>query len=355
LSPGPFKIPYAARCVLAITSIFSLLWPHTVSGLSIYDVITLSQNKYKAGEIVDIMLATGSAFTLTATDVVYLKKASVNDSVVQAMLVVVPPKSQETDTISIRSTDWLNLTLGDLLVLADNDISDTVILSFIKTRKRSFTLSASEIVKLRKAGLSDVAIQYLLSETNAIDGPVNYYEPPTNSMGPYLGTVILDRYPSVIPFDVYPLDVYPRYYYGPSIYIGFSNINHTLFNHQHVGLHHDGKKHHVGSHHRSDHHIGSHDIGKDQHVGQHHRTPEHIRSYHSVKNSDTQLTSVNKSHSVNNNRNHSVPRTTRHSTKVTSNNSGRSMNRTNKYSKSPKSNQNVKRKSGNTGSRVKPQ
>lgn len=412
MSPGPLKIPYAVRCILIITSIFSLLWPHAVSGLSIYDVITLSQNKYKAEDIVDIILATGSAFTLTATDVIYLKKASVNDSVVQTMLVVVPPKSQETETISIRSMDWLNVTLEDLLILADNEVSDAVIFSFIKTRKRIFTLGAGEIAKLRKAGFNDVAIQYLLSETNATGDPVNYYEPPTISMGPYPETVILGRHPSVIQFDVYP-----RYYYGPSIYIGFSNIHHTLFNHQHVGLHHDGKQHHVGLHHRSDHHIGLHDIGKDQHVGQHHLTPEHIRNYHSVKNSDNQLTSVNnKSHSVNNDRGHgmvgqsghkikettkpgiirnnrrsedyvsnrhmlrrnenklsgssaqtinrnnthtvrktpTVSGTTRNSVKVNRTYRGRSMTSTRNYNKSPGSNQNAKPARGNVGTRAKP-
>jgi len=301
LSPGPLNIPYAVRCILIITSIFSLLWPHAVSGLSIYDVITLSQNKYKAEDIVDIILATGSAFTLTATDVIYLKKASINDSVVQTMLVVVHPKSQETETISIQSMDWLNVTLEDLLILADNEVSDEVIFSFLKTRKRIFTLGAGEIAKLRKAGLRDVAIQYLLSETNATGDPVNYYELPTISMGPYPETVILGRHPSVIQFDDYP-----RYYYGPSIYVGFSNIHHTLFDHQNVGLHHEGKEHHVGLHHRTEHHIGSHDIGKGHHVGKHHRTPEHNRNYHSVNNNDTQLTGINISHSVNNDRNYGV-------------------------------------------------
>ena len=234
MSQGALKMQYATRCLLVITAIFSLLGPRAVSGLSINDVITLSQNKYKAENIVDIILTTVSAFTLTATDVVYLKTASVSDFVVQAMLVVVPPKSQEAETNSTGNTNWLNVTLEDLLLLADSGVSDAVILSFIRTRERAFTVGASEILKLREAGLSNVAIQYLLSEGNAIDDPVGYYEPPTVSMDyyppaismeSYPETVILNRYPSAVPFYVNP-----RYYYGPSVFIG---------------LHHNGEKHHV--------------------------------------------------------------------------------------------------------------
>ena len=420
LSQGPRKIPFVARCLLVISTIFSLLAPPAVSGLSIYDFITLSQNKYKVENIVDIILTTGSAFTLTATDVVYLKYASVDDPVVQAMLIVVPPASQETETDPISNTDWLNVTMEDLLILADNEVSDAVILSFIKTRKRTFTLGASEIEKLREAGLDDVAIQSLLSESKVMDDPVNYdgspsvsmeYYPPAISTGPYTETVILGRYPSVIPFDVYP-----RYYYGPSIFIGFSSRNRTLFNHHRAGSHHNGKKHHAGLHPRRDHHIGPHDIGEDQHAGQHHLTPEHNRKYHNVKNRNTQLTSVNKIHSVNNDRNHgitgqsghkikktnrpgiihnnrqsadhnfnrhilhrkenksggsstatinrnsahtasknpTVSRTTLYSTKVGRNYSGRSVNRESKYNRSPNSNQNVKRRRGNVSARFKP-
>ena len=173
-------MPYATKCLWVITALFSLLGPSAASGLSIYDVIMLSQNKYEADNIVDIILTTGSAFTLTATDVVYLKTIGMSDSVVQAMIVAVPlADSQEAKITSTGDMDWLNVTMEDLLLLADSEVSDAVILTFIRARKKAFTMGASEIVTLYESGLSDVAILYLqLSESIAIDDPAGHYEPP---------------------------------------------------------------------------------------------------------------------------------------------------------------------------------
>ncbi|MCZ6502481.1 MAG: hypothetical protein O6945_08195 [Gammaproteobacteria bacterium] len=317
-------MPYAIRCLLVITAIFLLLGPRTASGLSIYDVIMLSQNRYEAENIVDIILTTGSAFTLTATDVVYLKNTGISDSVVQAMLVAVPPtESQEAETDSMGNMDWLNVTLEDLLMLADSEVSEAVILSFIKTRKRAFTMDASEMVKLYDAGLSDVVIQYLLvSESITIDDPADYYEPPTVStdnypitMEPYPRTVTSNRYPPDVPFYAYP-----RYYYEPSIFVGFGRIHHTLLRHHHVRLHHQREGHHLGLHHRNDHniglndnrkvqnreehhsglhrkrehHVGLHDIEEGQHIDLHHLTPKHVSKYHSVNNSNARTPGIRK-------------------------------------------------------------
>ena len=262
-SKGVLKMPSATRCLLVITAIFSMLGPRAANGLSIYDVIMLSQNRYEAENIVDIILTTGSAFTLTATDVVYLKTTGINDSVVEAMLVAVPPESQETETDYTGNRDWLNVTLEDLLLLANSEVSEPVILSFIRARERAFTMGASEIVKLYEAGLSDGAIQYLLSQSIAIDDPAGYYEPPTVSMDyyppaitmePYPRTVTSNRYPSVV-----PIYAYPPYYYEPSIFIGFAGIRHALLAHHQVGLHHQRGKHHVDLPQEREHHVGLHD------------------------------------------------------------------------------------------------
>ena len=110
---------------------------------SIYDVIMLSQNKYEVEKIVDIILTTGSAFKLTARDVVELKNSGLDDSVIQAMLTAVPPLA---GTDSAANIDWLNLTLEDLLLLLNNEVSDAVIVSFIRTRKRAFIVGTSEIL-----------------------------------------------------------------------------------------------------------------------------------------------------------------------------------------------------------------
>lgn len=325
-------MPYATRCLLVIIAIFSLLGPRVASGLSIYDVIMLTQNRYEAENIVDIILTTGSAFTLTATDVVYLKTTGINDSVVQAMLVAVPPtESQEAETDSTGNMDWLNVTLEDLVMLADSEVSEPVILTFIRTRKRAFTMGASEIVKLYEAGLSDTAIQYLLlSESIAIDDPADYDEPSTGSTDHYPPAIAMEPYPKTATSNRYPSDVpfyaYPRYYYEPSIFIGFRGIHHTLLEHHHIRLHHQREEHHVGLHHGNDHniglddnrkgqyreehhsglhrerehHIGLHDNEEGQHVGLHHLTPVHVPKYHSVNNSNAHTAGISKSRRMTN-------------------------------------------------------
>ena len=380
-------MPYANRCLLVITALFSLLVPRAASGLSIYDVIMLSQNRYEAENIVDIIRTTGSAFTLTATDVVYLKTTGISDSVVQAMLVAVPPaESQEAETNSTGNKDWLNVTLDDLLLLANGEVSDAIILSFIRTRETAFIVGAREIVKLREAGLSDEAIQYLLlSENIAMDSPADYYDPPP--MGHYppavtlAPTVTSNRYRSAELFDAYP-----RHYSQTFIVIEHHHVglhdqreehhvdlrhgndhNIGLGNHgkdqhseeHHVGLHHgndhnigledNGKgqpreEHHVGLHHEREHHVGLHDGGKGQHIGLHHLTPGHTSKYHSVNNSNTHRTSINKSQSITNDRGHSVIGQRGHNAKET-NGQGISHNRSQRAGYS--FNRQVHRGSGN--------
>jgi len=221
--------------------------------------------------------------------------------------------------------DWLNVTLEDLVMLADSEVSEPVILTFIRTRKRAFTMGASEIVKLYEAGLSDTAIQYLLlSENIAIDNPADYDEPPTESTDHYPPAITMEPYPKTVTSNRYPSDVpfyaYPRYYYEPSIFIGFRGIHHTLLEHHHVRLHHQREEHHVGLHHGNDHniglddnrkgqyreehhsglhrerehHIGLHDNEEGQHVGLHHLTPEHAPKYHSVNNSNAHTAGISK-------------------------------------------------------------
>ena len=323
-------MPYTTKCLLVITAIFSLLGPSAASGLSIYDVIMLSQGKYEADNIVDIILTTGSAFTLTTTDVVYLKTIGMSDSVVQAMIIAVPlADSQEEKITSTGDMDWLNVTMEDLLLLADSEVSDAVILTFIGARKKAFTMGASEIVTLYESGLSDVAILYLqLSESIAIDDPAGHYEPPIGlsdnyptTMEPFPKTVTSNRYPSDVPFYAYP-----RSYYEPSIFIGFGGLHPTLLEHHRVRLQHQRKEHHVGSHHVSDHdvglddirkgqpkerhhsglhrdrehHVGLHENEEGQHIGLHHLTPKHGRKHHNVSNSDRHTAGISKKHRITN-------------------------------------------------------
>ena len=124
MSKGALKMPCATRCLRVITTIFSLLGPCAASGLSVYDVITLSQGRYEEENIVDIIQTTDSAFTLTATDVVYLKTTGISDSVLQAMLVAVPSAQSQGAETDSGNMDWFHISLEDLLLLASNEVSD---------------------------------------------------------------------------------------------------------------------------------------------------------------------------------------------------------------------------------------
>ena len=279
----------------------------------------LSKNGYKAENIVDIILTTGSAFTLTAQDVVYLKGTGISDSVVQAMLVAISQvESHESDNAT-SNAGFLDVTLEDLLVLANNEVSNAVIISFIKSREKAFTLGANEIAELRKAGLSDITIQYLLlSESIAIDNPASgTYQQLFDNYSPVTMT---EPYPEFVTSNHYstePFYAYPAYYYQPYVFFGPIGIQPPLPKHHHAGLPQRGEKFHVGLHHGADHkiafddrlpgqehhsgfhlkeehHVGIHDSGDDQHIGVHHLSPEHAVKHHSPNDSDPHQTSINK-------------------------------------------------------------
>lgn len=309
-------MPYAFRYLLVIITIFSLLGPRVASGLSIYDVIMLSASQYESENIVDIILNTDSAFTLTAADVVDLKTAGVSDVVVQAMLTAVPlGEPQEAGTGSTGNTDWLNLTLADLLLLAKGEVSEAVILTFIKTRKITIAMGASEVIALYDSGLSNLVIQQLLFlESIAIDDPIDDYEPPVNATRNY--PVTTEAYPTTVIVNNYPSDApiyaYPRYYHQPYIYFG---VQHRLHEHHRVSSHHQKEKRHPGLHHTNnngthlddnnrgqhrekEHHVGMHDIEEGQHVGPHHVTPEHVPKYHRVSFSSTHTTGISKARGI---------------------------------------------------------
>ncbi|MDP3936520.1 MAG: hypothetical protein Q8R92_00095 [Deltaproteobacteria bacterium] len=58
--------------------------------VSVYDVILLSQKGFSESEILRILDATDSAFTITADDVIRLKRLGVGETVVRRMLVATP-------------------------------------------------------------------------------------------------------------------------------------------------------------------------------------------------------------------------------------------------------------------------
>ena len=182
----------------------------------------------------------------------------------------------------------LKVTLDDLLLLTESRVSDKTILAFIGPREITFTLGTEEIEKLRKAGLSEEVIKYLLAKSRQADLTYNQYIKPP------------------VPYP-YP---YPGYYYGPSLYLGFGGGHHALFDHHFVGLHH-AAPHHTGLHHGTPFHVahsrstGGHHIGHTSQFAVGSGSTHTIgRSSHNVSGSRTHTAGRNSSHGSS--RSHSV-------------------------------------------------
>jgi len=176
-------------------------------------------------------------------------------------------------SMGIAYAGHLNMTLNDLLLLAESGVSDKTILAFIEPRKITFALDAKEIAKLRKAGLSEEVIQYLLAKSRQADLTYNQYIKPP------------------VPYP-YP---YPGYYYGPSLYLGFGGGHHALFDHHFVGLHH-AAPHHTGLHHGAPFQVAHSGSTGGHHIGH--------TSQFAVGSGSTHSTSINSSH--NTGRGHSI-------------------------------------------------
>jgi len=94
----------ALNRLLVVAAMLALIVPRMVYSLSIYDVIILNQKGYEADDIIALIETTGSAFDLTAKDVVRLKETGVSEAVIQAMLAVVLLDPQEGTNLSSEPT-----------------------------------------------------------------------------------------------------------------------------------------------------------------------------------------------------------------------------------------------------------
>jgi hypothetical protein len=187
----------------------------------------------------------------------------------------------------------LNVTLNDLLLLAESGVSDKTFLAFIEPREITFTPGTEEIAKLRKAGLSEEVIQYLLANNRQAGLTYNRYINPPVAYS------------------------YPRYYYGSSLYLGFGRGHHALFDNHFVGLDHSAP-HHTGLYHGASFNVihsgstGGHQIGHSSYHGVN-TTSTGINSSHSTSGSNAHTAGLNISHS-NNNRSHSTLGRSSHNT-----------------------------------------
>ena len=102
------------------------------------------------------------------------------------------------------------VTKDDIKKLAENGISDGVIIAYIKANGPAPKLSADDILELKKAGVSDKVLETALASSKVVK-PARTYTPPKTT------TYVVQDY---VPTYTYPRSYYyrsyPGYYYCPS-------------------------------------------------------------------------------------------------------------------------------------------
>jgi len=134
--------------------------------------------------------------------------------------------------------------LDDVILLAQEGLSDETILSFLDAREIGFALGPEEMVTLRDAGVSEEVIRYLVNRiAGGRPAPRRaYVAPPPLAYGSF---------------------GYSPYGYGAA-YIGVSTFPHWWYDHHHAHVGH----HVLGQHHFSPHggHLAVHGFGHDGHA-----------------------------------------------------------------------------------------
>ena len=85
--------PSQPRAVLALI-LLAVLLPVSLSAISVFDVIRLSQGKYSDEDIIRLIQTTDSRFLLSAEDTVRLRQAGVTESVIREMLSRPAPRQE---------------------------------------------------------------------------------------------------------------------------------------------------------------------------------------------------------------------------------------------------------------------
>ncbi len=164
------------------------------------------------------------------------------------------------------------VSLDDIVLLAQSNISDQTIMTFLWYRQLDFVLDAKGIERLRAGGVSDDIIQYLLEQDDTAIASVPAYVVPTGYRTAYPSYYYGAR---LVGTTVFPLDWYNHHYFG----IGHSTVysyphhysrRHSLGHSVGITLGHDRHRLHVPSLHGRNHLIrhGGHSLG---HSGGHRR------------------------------------------------------------------------------------
>jgi uncharacterized membrane protein YgcG len=170
--------------------------------------------------------------------------------------------------LSIAQAGSLQISIEDILLLAEQGVSDETILVFVKTREIGFIPDAEDIDKLHAASISEEVIRYILRQT-ATDSSPSY------------------RYQTRSYVDYYPLYYYTPYYYGSSVFLGYSGYPHTWFGNYYGGVHYTplhykyndhGVLSHGGGHrtvHANRHGLGHNGLSVRRHGNRQHTVRQH--------------------------------------------------------------------------------
>ena len=143
------------------------------------------------------------------------------------------------------------VSFDDMLLLAQNDISEQTILTFLKYRKLAFALDAKTVQRLRDGGVSDAVIRFLLERDATTIAALPTYVVPT---GYRTG--------------------YPSYYYGARL-VGTTEFPLAWYNHHYFRFGYTT----VYSY--PQHHSPSHSLGHSVGIARgHDREPLHVSGIH---------------------------------------------------------------------------
>jgi len=180
--------------------------------------------------------------------------------------------------LALAQANDLKVSLDDILLLANRDVSDQTILVFVQSRGIGFTPDAGDIDKMLEAGISEEVIRYLLEESAlAATAPTYSYQQLPTYIAPY------------------PAYYYYPYYSKPPIYYGFSGllhagyINHSTRHHsmpRHTTPRHPYRKHYLSPspplHHGSNRAVHISTQNYEPHIAS---NPGHIDSSHTKNKS----------------------------------------------------------------------
>ncbi|MGH9158599.1 MAG: hypothetical protein ACRD2X_01230 [Vicinamibacteraceae bacterium] len=120
-----------------------------------------------------------------------------------------------------------DVTVDDVIRLAQSGISDETIIAFLDTQPIGFTLDADVLLQLRSAGVSEAVIQSLLERARPTPGPPLTYAAPAAPLYGY-------RVPYPPAYYAYPRD-----YYAAPVRVFFSfGLPHSRHGRAFVHHHH---------------------------------------------------------------------------------------------------------------------